>query len=165
MTDTTRPAIPIELERQVKVEAGHRCAIPICRQWPVELAHITPYRTVKEHTFENLVALCPTCHSRFDNSKEIDRKSMLIYKANLGVINSRFMELEKRLLEGMEGGKKLPISGTMGWVFRQLEEDGLIEVVDKSGITMSGIESHYIVQLTPLGDELVSKWLAGKPLN
>ncbi len=165
MTDIGRPAIPAEIERQVKVEAGHRCAIPTCRQWPVELAHITPYRTVKDHTFENLIALCPTCHSRFDNFKEIDQKSMRIYKANLGVINSRFMELEKRLLEGLAGRKKLPIPGTMGWVFSQLEVDGLIMVVSKSGITMSGIESHYIVQLTPSGEELVNKWLTGKLIN
>lgn len=160
-----RIAIPAELERQVKVEAGHRCAIPTCRAWPVELVHIASYSDVRSHSFENLIALCPTCHARYDNTKDIDRQSMRVYKANLAVINSRFMELEKRLLEGLKGQGKLPIPGTMSWVFSQLEKDELIEVIGDSGITMSGIKSHFIVQLTSAGKELVNKWFEGKPIN
>jgi predicted restriction endonuclease len=71
----TRPAIPRPLERDVLMEAGHRCAIPTCHQWPVEIAHIIPWDQVKEHSFDNLIALCPTCHSRFDKG-EIDRRAM-----------------------------------------------------------------------------------------
>ncbi len=78
-----RPAIPRQLERDVLVEAGHRCAIPTCKQTPVEIAHINPWETVREHTFDNLIALCPNCHDRYDKKGEIDRKAMLQYKANL----------------------------------------------------------------------------------
>ena len=78
-----RPAIPRQLERDVLVEAGHRCAIPTCKQTPVQIAHIVPWETVREHTFDNLIALCPNCHDRYDNKGEIDRKAMLQYKANL----------------------------------------------------------------------------------
>ncbi|MGW3787570.1 HNH endonuclease [Micromonospora chokoriensis] len=80
-----RPAIPRELERAVLVEAGHRCAIPTCRSVPVELAHITSWSKVREHSFDNLIALCPTCHARFDRG-DIDRKAMLTYK---GLLNSQ----------------------------------------------------------------------------
>lgn len=165
MSATNRPPVPAELERQIKIEAGHRCAIPTCRQWPVELAHIVPYKTVKSHVFNNLISLCPTCHSRYDNSKDIDRKSMQVYKANLGIINSRFMELEKHLLRSLSVDPVLPIAGTMTWVFTNLERDGLIMCVGTSGITMSGIEAHYLVTLTDAGQELVNKWLAGQPLE
>ena len=72
-----RPPIPAELERAVLIECGHRCAIPTCRQVPVELAHIIPWSRCKAHTFDNLIALCPTCHTRYDHG-EIDRKSMRI---------------------------------------------------------------------------------------
>ena len=34
-----RPVIPLRLERAVKIEAGHRCAIPTCRHPKVEMAH------------------------------------------------------------------------------------------------------------------------------
>jgi len=93
-----RDAIPTELSRAVLVEAGHRCAIPTCRQHPVELAHIEPWSRVRNHTFGNLIALCPTCHARYDRG-EIDRKAMLQYKAALSVLNSRYSDLERRILE------------------------------------------------------------------
>jgi hypothetical protein len=75
-----RESVPADLKRRVLIEAGHRCSIPTCRQIPVEIAHIEPWAKVQTHEFHNLIALCPTCHTRFDNGN-IDRKSMLIYKA------------------------------------------------------------------------------------
>ncbi|MFG2094654.1 HNH endonuclease [Streptomyces sp. NPDC048612] len=77
-----RPAIPSELDRRVRVEAGHRCAIPVCRVPVIEIAHIRPWAKVKRHEFENLIALCPTCHTLFDRG-HIDRLAMVQYKANL----------------------------------------------------------------------------------
>jgi hypothetical protein len=79
-----RPHIPEELRRRILVEAGHRCAIPTCRSSPVEIAHIEPWAAVREHAFENLIALCPTCHTRYDRG-DIDRPSMRLYKRQLQV--------------------------------------------------------------------------------
>ena len=92
-----RPAIPAKLKRDVLVEAGHRCAIPTCKATTTEIAYIVPWETVREHTFENLIALCPNCHTRFDRG-EVDRRSMQQYKANLGIINGRYGETERRIL-------------------------------------------------------------------
>lgn len=89
--------VPEYLRREVLIEAGHRCAIPTCRQTPVEIHHIIPWAKVQEHTFENLIALCPTCHRRYHNS-EIDLKSMRIYKQNLSILNHRYCDFERRLL-------------------------------------------------------------------
>ena len=82
MTETTssgRPPIPAELRRRVLIEAGHRCVIPTCRETEIDLHHIVPWDECKEHTFENLVALCPNCHRRAHKG-EIDRKSLRLYK-------------------------------------------------------------------------------------
>ncbi|MGV9559862.1 HNH endonuclease [Streptomyces sp. NPDC003522] len=85
----TRPKIPSELRRRVLLEAGHRCAIPTCKSTPVEIAHITPWAKVRNHEFKNLIALCPTCHARFDDPHgPIDRKAMRQYKANLNPLLS-----------------------------------------------------------------------------
>src|SRR6059058_1324297 len=92
-----RPALPSALERQVRLEAGHRCAIPTCQQTPVEIAHIVPWTQVMKHTFDNLIALCPTCHTRYD-SGGIDRKAMKQYKANLSILSGRYGDLEQRIL-------------------------------------------------------------------
>lgn len=67
--------MPVAMKRRVLMEVGHRCAIPTCRTVPVELALTVPYADVKKHTFENLIALCPTCHTRCDRG-DIDRLSM-----------------------------------------------------------------------------------------
>jgi HNH endonuclease len=84
----------------VLIEAGHRCAIPTCRAYPVVIDHIDDWARVREHRFENLIALCPTCHARKGNGRDkIDRPSLKIYKANLGLLNSRYGEYERRLLE------------------------------------------------------------------
>ena len=98
-----RPSIPTALRRAVLVEAGHRCAIPTCRAATTELAHIVPWASVHRHEAGNLIALCPTCHTRYDR-REIDRMSMRQYKANLVVLSSRYGELERRVMQPMMMG-------------------------------------------------------------
>ncbi|WP_223838160.1 HNH endonuclease signature motif containing protein [Streptomyces venezuelae] len=71
------------------IEAGHRCAIPTCKATPVEIAHIVPWSKVRKHEFKNLIALCPTCHTRFDDPHgPIGLKAMRQYKANLNPLLS-----------------------------------------------------------------------------
>lgn len=77
-----RPAVPRALARRLLIEAGHRCAIPTCRAHPVELAHISPWSRVRSHAFDNMIALCPNCHTRFDRG-DIDQLAMRHYKAAL----------------------------------------------------------------------------------
>lgn len=147
-----RPDIPTALKRAVLVEAGHRCAITTCRQVPVDLAHITPWVKVKEHTFDNLIALCPTCHARYDRG-EIDRKSMVQYKLNLEVLNGRYTDVERQLLKvcsrrwdafrenlpagislsAFAEGRKVSLGGIsiheeMDWLLSNLIDDGIIEI-------------------------------------
>jgi len=92
-----RPAIPEELRRRVLVEAGHRCAIPTCRHIDVDIHHIVPWEKCKEHKYENLIALCPNCHRRASQGK-IDRRSLLLYKANLRYTHDKFSQFEVDLL-------------------------------------------------------------------
>lgn len=82
----SRPAIPVEMRRNVLIEAGHRCAIPTCKATVVDIHHIEPYEIVKCHEFDNLIALCTNCHRRAHNG-EIDKKSLYIYKKNLQIQN------------------------------------------------------------------------------
>ncbi len=94
-----RESIPADVKRAVLVEAGHRCAIPTCRATTIEIAHIVPWATSHDNSFENLIALCPNCHTRFDQKKDIDRISVKMYKHNLGILNYRYGEFERRLFE------------------------------------------------------------------
>jgi hypothetical protein len=77
-----RPEIPAGIRRSVLVEAGHRCAIPSCRNPDVDVHHIVPWEKCQTHEAENLIALCPNCHRRAHKG-EIDRKSLHMYKVQL----------------------------------------------------------------------------------
>lgn len=154
-----RPAVPAAIQRQVLVEAGHRCAIPVCRQVPIELAHIVPWHQCQEHTFENLIALCPTCHTRYDKG-DIDRKSMLIYKQNLGLINSRYGDVERRLMhyfadhpncDGVELGVDIEFS------IMYLLKDGLIARGEPSGIYSYGVPMRRAYLITAMGRDFLSR--------
>lgn len=92
--------IPAALDRAVRVEAGHRCAIPTCRQTSgLEVHHIKDWATERCHEFDNLILLCAVCHRRASPGGDIDRKAVLAYKANLGLLTSRYGDLERRVLE------------------------------------------------------------------
>lgn len=60
-----RPAIPKAIKERVLIESGHRCAV-CCETSALELAHIVPWSQVREHTHENLLLLCATCHTIAD---------------------------------------------------------------------------------------------------
>jgi hypothetical protein len=96
-----RPDIPRELERALFMEAGHRCAIPTCRAVaPLVIEHIDDWAMVQEHKFENMIVLCANCHGlKGEGSRKLDRKALRQYKLNLGVINNRYSDFERRVLE------------------------------------------------------------------
>jgi hypothetical protein len=126
-----RPAIPAAMRREVLVEAGHRCAIPTCRSYPVDIAHIDPWSKVQTHEAHNLIVLCANCHRRYDNG-DIDRQSMLAYKANLATIHSRYGDLEERVLESMvadqmTAGTTILLPGQLTILMDRLVRDGIVE--------------------------------------
>jgi hypothetical protein len=163
-----RQAIPRQLGREVLMEAGHRCAIPTCRQTPVEIAHIVPWEQVQEHTFDNLIALCPTCHTRYDKG-EIDRKAMRQYKANLSVLNGRYGDLEQRVLRifaEQANANQIWLPGGFDILLMNLFKDGfLIDTGQNSGIILAGVPSAKLYQLTAKGREFISRWLSAEELK
>jgi hypothetical protein len=160
-----RPPIPAELERAVLVEAGHRCAIPACRQVPVELAHIVGWARCKEHTFDNLIPLCPTCHTRFDRG-EIDRKAMRLYKQNLAVLNRRYSDLELRVLEYFaehsEAEEFLLMSEFEILLGKALADGLLVNTGMRTAFGKRDVEIRTIYRITPGGRAYVERWLASE---
>jgi hypothetical protein len=74
---TNRPAIPAEIKRAIFVEAGHRCAC--CgTSFPLERAHIVPWRESHNNSAENLLCLCANCHEMAD--RNWDRSTFYDYK-------------------------------------------------------------------------------------
>lgn len=119
-----RKTMPTALKRKVLVEAGHRCAVPTCRQIPVEVHHIVDYAKVQEHRFENLIALCANCHT-LATERRIDESSVLQYKRNLAIINGLYEPFERRVLlelanQTQEGLRAIVTAGGLTILFGRL---------------------------------------------
>jgi len=59
-----REDIPDPIKRIIRQEANFGCVI--CGNPLIEYAHIIPYATTRDNRPENLVALCPTDHTKYD---------------------------------------------------------------------------------------------------
>lgn len=132
----SRDTIPAEVKRLVLVEAGHRCAIPTCRATTTEIAHIVPWAETRDNSFENLIALCPNCHTRFDQKKEMDRLSVKMYKHNLGILNNRYGEFERRLFEVLaKSNERVFVLGAAGdLLVANAVKDGFFEDKHVEGV-------------------------------
>lgn len=173
-----RPPMPRELQRALLVEAGHRCAIPTCRTVaPLQFEHIEDWARVREHKFENMIVLCANCHARKgDGPGQIDRKSLRQYKANLGVVNGRYGDIERRVLTLFASdptAQRIQMPGGSGIALMYLVLDGLLVKVPTQGVAnirsvggagpaWEAIE-HYMI--TPGGREFVKRWVAAQPVS
>jgi HNH endonuclease len=82
-----RLRIPADVERQVLIEAGHRCAV--CgAEIPLERAHIIAWRKSQDHSAGNLICLCANCHGRAD-AEGWGEKTLRQYKQRPWVIRAR----------------------------------------------------------------------------
>jgi 5-methylcytosine-specific restriction endonuclease McrA len=97
-----RSSIPSELKRRILIEAGYRCAVPTCRFPITENAHIVSWAESKNHTYENLVALCPNCHTMYDSGK-IERAAIMAYKKKLMFLNEVYSRFELDVLARLSG--------------------------------------------------------------
>jgi len=167
-----RPKIPADIQRRVLVEAGHRCAIPSCRQIVVDIHHIVPWATRRKHEYENLIALCPICHRRA-GSGEIDQKSLRIYKANLRYTHDRFSQFEVDVLFGAYALRDGPTDQPMVWppylylLIKRLLDAGYVEIqplpqatflMHRSGLQFAGDVLAITVKCVEYIDSLGLEW-------
>lgn len=130
-----RPAIPTELKRRLLVEAGHRCAIPTCRAFTTEFAHIEPWTTVQDHSYENLIVLCPNCHTRFDKG-EMDKKSMFMYKDNLRYVIEKYSKFELDILlelSRLPSDQSMPYLSIYFLLIKGILEEGFVKILQQPG--------------------------------
>lgn len=171
----SRDAIPVEVKRAVLVEAGHRCAIPTCRATTTEIAHIVPWAETRDNSFENLIALCPNCHTRFDQKKEIDRASIKMYKHNLGILNNRYGEFERRLFEVLaKSGERVFVLGAAGdLLVANAVKDGFFEDKKVEGMGFhvkgsNGFEKNFPMTftywVTDAGVEFIKRFASGQDI-
>jgi hypothetical protein len=155
--------VPIGRKRTVLVEAGHRCAIPTCRHPTTEIAHIVPESQDHDDSFDNLIALCPECQN-----KEIDRQSIRMYKRNLGILNSRYSDFERRVFDQIaetdrrsfivEAGLEIPLLHAVN--------DGLLKRVELAPVAIQrGEPTDFTYEVTDEGLDFVNRYIRGEDIS
>jgi hypothetical protein len=144
------------------VEAGHRCAIPVCRHIEVEVHHILFVEEGGRDTYDNLIALCPNCHTMVHNGR-IDKKALRIYKANLRYLHDKYSNTEMDILfelSAAQEGAALPWTPYLTILIKRALESGFLNVVQSanSAAFMGGVRTDPVfVQITPAGRQFVSE--------
>ena len=75
------------IKRKLYAESMGRCMNPTCRAELfsdsgdiIEKAHIDPYCKTADNSFENLVVLCPNCHTNFDKNSAFSPEEVKTWK-------------------------------------------------------------------------------------
>ena len=102
---------------------------------------------------------------------EIDHKSMMQHKANPSILNSRYGDLEKRILTYFAENPnvkeiRLSFSGNMDIQIMYFIKDGYLEFVGKVvGSFSVGIDEDKIYRITDKGRGFIQKWLSASELE
>jgi hypothetical protein len=169
----SRPPIPADLERSLMIESGYRCAV--CKTTePLQIDHIVEWSTVHEHRFENMIVLCANCHARKKNSSDprhINRASLRRIKSNLMLLNGRYSDLERRIIDEFRdalaanpaAAPSIFIPERLHLLVRYLIHDGLVVAATyESGMSMSFDDGTVLrddnlkLTLTPKGAQFIT---------
>ena len=141
------------------MEAGYRCAIPTCRFPITENAHIVSWAESGDHSYDNLIALCPNCHTLYDDGK-IDRIAIIAYKKKLMFLNEIYSRFELDVLDHLKTHRRALIPGEL--LIKRLLEEGIVEHEEKIMIQGFGdgedILGIFSVVLTEKGKKLLEDW-------
>jgi len=160
---STRQAVPIETKRLVLHESGYKCANPVCRTiLTIEIHHIEYVSENGSNEPENLLPLCPNCHS-LHHQGTIPVESLRSWKMLLLSLNEAFDRRAVDLLLALDKSKdSILVSG-----------DGLLNCAALLASDMvranamyhelgeSAIGAVYELKLTNKGKSFVHAWKRG----
>ncbi|MEK6322947.1 MAG: HNH endonuclease signature motif containing protein [Acidobacteriota bacterium] len=154
-----RPEIPATIKRRILLESGYRCSIPTCRFPITENAHIVSWSETKDHSYENLIALCPNCHTLYDSGR-IDKKALIAYKKKLLFLNEVYSRFEIDVLDYLKSHKRALIFSEL--MVKRLLDEGLVSIEDQI-MTQEFDDNEEIlgifsVVLTKRGERLIEDW-------
>ena len=80
-------SISEDIQRRLYAESMGRCMNPDCKKELfvyngdiIEKAHIRPYCDTADNSFENLIVLCPNCHTNFDKNFAFKADEVKLWK-------------------------------------------------------------------------------------
>lgn len=167
----TRKALPVAKRMLVLHESGYKCSNPACRMvLTLDIHHIEHVAEDGGDTPDNLLPLCPNCHS-LHHKGHIPRESLRAWKGLLLALNEGFDRRSVDTLLALDA-----LGGVMVWgdgllACASLVASGLVVVDEKDEIVIregflfgSSKESQvakYWVELSAKGRVFVEAWKRG----
>ncbi len=165
---------------QVLIEAGYRCANPVCRQViTIDVHHLEQVKDGGGNKLDNLLALCPNCHALVHREKIPGRaivawKSLLVSlnnpnRTNADVLLALYDEQKRVDTESKTKKSVAPpfrFSGDSLGFLAGLITSGLVEISRRFlGVSWGGggVNPKFEVRLTDKGMSLVTAWREGDP--
>lgn len=113
-----RRAVPLEIKQLVLHESGYKCANPVCRHLiTLDIHHLIPVAEDGTDTAENLLPLCPNCHS-LHHRGEISSNSIRTWKILLLALNEAYDKRNIDILLALDKQK----------IIKRITGDGLIKL-------------------------------------
>lgn len=172
-----RKSISPTTRQLILLEAGYKCANPNCRHiLTLEPHHIVWVKEGGDNDPENLIVLCPNCHS-LHTKDHIPADAIRAWKSLLVSLNNPnrasadllliLCQEEQRIAIGDDPSQPPPFrfTGDGLAMLSGLLVSGLVEISRRfSGASFSGVGMpSFEVKLTDAGKRLVEAWLNGKP--
>lgn len=155
MSISRRKKPPVDVKSLILHEAGYRCANPACRTiLTIEIHHLDQVSEGGGNEPENLIALCPNCHT-LHHSGTITLTSLRAWKLLLLALNEAFDRKLVDMVLTLHKEKELHVSG-----------DGVLQCSPgiASGLILLEKRRHsddYWVSLTEKGHRFVQAWEEG----
>jgi len=156
-------AVPIATRRLVLHECGYKCANPICRTiLTLEIHHLEQVSQGGSNDAENLLPLCPNCHS-LHHAGTIPVASLRAWKRFLLALNEAFDQKTVDILlalDKLNDGLILSGDGVLSCAALVASDYAVTEVM--YGELFDVVTAKYHVQLSPKGRAFVASWKEGK---
>ncbi len=106
-----RKKLPVDVRRLVLHESGYKCGNPVCRHIiTLDVHHIVPVEDRGGDTPENLLPLCPNCHS-LHHAGTIPDASIRAWKHLLLALNEGFDRRTVEILFALRRLRNLYVTG------------------------------------------------------
>lgn len=156
-----RKAISTSVIQQVLHQAGYRCANPSCRTMlTLEIHHLDQVSEGGQNTPENLLALCPNCHT-LHHKKIIPLESLKTWKQLLLSLNEGFNKLAIDVLLVMPTIGQLSVTGDGFIHISSLITGGYLYPSIMVTAAGSGGGGSITLKLTEKGKTFIDAWKAG----
>jgi hypothetical protein len=153
---TERTNLPIETRRRVLQVGGYKCGNPECRTiLTLDIHHINAVSDDVTNDPENLIALCPNCHSLHQSLESVRAWKFLLLS-----LNEAFDRHAADLLLSLDKTNGLWLSGDALTACGGLIATGLAE----GKLVQTPIGAHqalYRLRLTERGRLFLEGWKAG----